>query len=85
MIWWDPPHYEGVVFGLFGALVVCSAYSAACRNGFSIWMASSACLVSWVIHAQVWGRLAMYAVYSATSVRDWYMNCQSVVPVTVPA
>lgn len=82
---WDIPQYLGVALGLIGALFVCSASAASRRNGFAIWIGSNACLIAWACHAQAWGLLAMYIVYSITSVRGFFLNRQSVLSESVPA
>ena len=83
MIWWDLPQYVGVVLGLIGALFVSGSSADARRRGFGIWIGSNACLIAWAIHAQAWGLLAMYGVYSLTSVRGWLFNRPMVVPTSV--
>ena len=63
--------YLGVALGLLGAVLVSSALARHRRRGFGLWIASNACLIAWAVSSGAWGLLAMYAVYSATSVMGW--------------
>lgn len=70
--------YVGVALGLTGAVLVSQRSSRARRWGFLLWICSNALLISWAIGAAAWGLLAMYAVYSVTSVIGWHNNRESV-------
>ena len=71
---WDAAQYLGVALGLTGAVLVAGATPRARRWGFGLWIAANAALITWAIHAAAWGLLAMYAVYSVTSVVGWRNN-----------
>lgn len=65
---WDLIQYAGGVLGLMGAFLVSGASATQRGIGFSLLIASNAFLIAWAINAQAFGLLAMYMVYSATSV-----------------
>ena len=71
---WDACQYLGVALGLTGAVLVAGATTRNRRWGFGLWIASNACLVTWAIHAEAWGLLTMYAVYSITSLVGFWNN-----------
>lgn len=70
----DLLQYVGVVFGLAGAVLVSQRSQRARRRGFMLWIGSNILLISWAINAAAWGLLAMYAVYSVTSVIGCWNN-----------
>jgi hypothetical protein len=70
----DLLQYPGVALGLVGAVLVCQRTASIRRWGFLLWIGSNALLISWAIGAAAWGLLAMYAVYSVTSVMGWWNN-----------
>lgn len=70
----DLLQYPGVALGLIGAILVSQRSSRARRWGFGLWIGSNALLISWAVGATAWGLLAMYAVYSVTSVMGWWNN-----------
>jgi hypothetical protein len=67
----DALQYGGVALGLTGAVLVSQRSQRARRNGFLLWIGSNVLLISWAVGAAAWGLLAMYAVYSVTSVVGW--------------
>ena len=71
---WDGTQYIGVALGLTGAVLVAGATTRSRRWGFGLWITSNACLISWTVNAGAWGLLAMYAVYSITSVVGLWDN-----------
>lgn len=72
--YWEAMQYLGVALGLGGAVLVAGATPRARRWGFGLWIASNAALIGWALHAAAWGLLAMYAVYSVTSIMGWRNN-----------
>ncbi|MCK6490621.1 MAG: hypothetical protein L6R48_20400 [Planctomycetes bacterium] len=70
----DLLQYPGVALGLIGAVLVSQRTPRLRRMGFLLWIASNVLLISWAISAAAWGLLAMYAVYSVTSVMGWLNN-----------
>ena len=77
----DLLQYPGVALGLIGAVLVSQSSPRARRSGFLLWIGSNVLLISWAIGAAAWGLLAMYAVYSVTSVMGWWNN-REVTPAT---
>ena len=73
----DLLQYPGVALGLVGAVLVSQRASRARRCGFLLWIGSNVLLISWAVSAAAWGLLAMYAVYSVTSVMGWWNNRDS--------
>jgi len=71
---WDGIQYTGVALGLTGAVLVAGATPRARRWGFGLWIMSNACLIAWSVQTAAWGLLAMYAVYSITSVVGLWNN-----------
>ena len=78
----DLLQYPGVALGLIGAVLVSQRSLRARRSGFLLWRGSNVLLISWAVGAAAWGLLAMYAVYSVTSVMGWWNN-RDAVPATV--
>lgn len=74
MMTMDVLQYGGVALGLTGAVLVSQRSQRARRNGFLLWIGSNVLLISWAVGAAAWGLLAMYAVYSVTSVMGWWNN-----------
>ena len=70
----DLLQYPGVALGLAGALLVSQRSVRARRWGFLLWIGSNTLLILWAVGAAAWALLAMYAVYSATSVVGWWNN-----------
>lgn len=66
--------YPGVLLGLTGAFLVSQRSRQLRRSGFLFWIGSNVLLISWAIGAAAWGLLAMYAVYSITSLMGWWNN-----------
>jgi hypothetical protein len=77
----DMLQYGGVALGLTGAVLVSQRSTRARRSGFLLWIGSNVLLISWAVGAAAWGLLAMYAVYSVTSVMGWWNN-RDVAPAT---
>lgn len=76
----DVLQYGGVALGLTGAVLVSQRSQRARRNGFLLWIGSNVLLINWAVGAAAWGLLAMYAVYSVTSVMGWWNNRVPVSP-----
>jgi hypothetical protein len=74
MMTMDVLQYGGVALGLTGAVLVSQRSQRARQNGFLLWIGSNVLLISWAVGAAAWGLLAMYAVYSVTSVMGWWNN-----------
>jgi hypothetical protein len=70
----DLLQYLGVTLGLAGAVLVSQRSPRSRRWGFLLWIASNILLISWAVGAAAWGLLAMYAVYSVTSLMGWWNN-----------
>ncbi len=70
----DLLQYPGVALGLIGAILVSQRASRARRWGFLFWICSNVLLISWAVGAAAWGLLAMYVVYSVTSVLGLWNN-----------
>lgn len=70
----DVFQYSGVALGLIGAILVSQRSAQHRRWGFLLWIGSNVLLISWTIGAAAWGLLAMYAVYSVTSIMGWRNN-----------
>jgi len=70
----DVLQYPGVALGLVGAILVSQRSAYRRRCGFLLWIGSNVLLISWAVGAAAWGLLAMYAVYSVTSVMGWRNN-----------
>lgn len=70
----DLLQYLGVICGLVGAILVGGASTRSRRRGFALWILSNACLITWSVALGAWGLLAMYVVYSATSLWGWRNN-----------
>jgi hypothetical protein len=70
----DVLQYGGVALGLIGAILVSQRTTRARRSGFLLWIGSNVLLISWAVGVAAWGLLAMYAVYSVTSVMGWWNN-----------
>lgn len=80
----DLLQYPGVVLGLIGAVLVSGSSARSRRWGFGLWIGSNACLITWSVADGAWGLLAMYAVYSVTSVIGWRNNAKRTSPAMEP-
>jgi hypothetical protein len=70
----DLLQYPGVALGLIGAVLVSQGTTSRRRRGFQLWIGSNVLLIAWAVQAAAWGLLAMYAVYTVTSLMGWWNN-----------